>query len=126
MKPLTFGEQIRALRLRNLDYTSLRHFAAKVGLSPAYLSRIENGKEPPPSEAIIERLAEALGADRYELLSLAGRVPSEFFEIFCKNPPRVASFLRTASRMGIRQDKDWNHLEKELLGIKKPKEDRDD
>ncbi len=69
---------MRELRIKNRDYGSLREFAKKVGLSPAYLSRIENGKEPPPSEIVVERLAEALGTDKYELFSYAGKVPTGF------------------------------------------------
>ena len=61
MKEETFGHIIRELRINNKDYSSLREFARKVGLSPAYLSRIENEKEPPPSEKVIEKLAEASG-----------------------------------------------------------------
>jgi transcriptional regulator with XRE-family HTH domain len=119
MDEIYFGERIRQLRLAHSDYSSLRAFAGRVGLSPTYLSRIENGKEPPPSEPIIERLADALGVDRYELLSLAGRVPSEFYEAFQKNPRGVASFMRTASEVGLEKDGDWDRLEKQIRKIKK-------
>ncbi len=109
------------MRLNHPEYPSLRKFAEKVGLSPTYLSRIENDREPPPSEAIIENLAAALDIDRYELLSLAGRVPSEFFEAFRKNPQRVASFMRTAAETGFQEDRDWDRIERELRRIKKRK-----
>jgi transcriptional regulator with XRE-family HTH domain len=114
MSDKTFGQCIRQLRLRHPESPSLRKFAEQVGLSPTYLSRIENAKEPPPSEAIIEKLAQALEVDRYELLSLAGRVPSEFFEAFRKNPRRVASFMRTATEVGLEDDRDWDRIESEL------------
>jgi len=59
----------------------------------AYLSRIENEKEPPPSEQIIEKLAIAFGADKYELFSYAEKVPPEFLETFKKTSISVISNL---------------------------------
>jgi transcriptional regulator with XRE-family HTH domain len=118
MKEKSFGQIIRDLRIKNKDYSSLRDFARKVGLSPAYLSRIENEKEPPPSEKVIERLAEALGADKYELFSHAGKVPIEFYETFKKNPKGMASFLRTVRDIGLHTDTEWKDLERSLLRFK--------
>ncbi len=42
-------------------------------MSPANISRIENGEQGPPDDEVIIALAEALGADADELLELAGR-----------------------------------------------------
>ena len=119
MKGKTFGQLIRELRINHKEYNSLREFARKVGLSPAYLSRIENEKEPPPSEAIIERMAEALGIDKYELFSHAGKIPTEFLETFQKNPKSVASFMRRAQEYGIETDKDWKAIEDTLSRMKR-------
>jgi transcriptional regulator with XRE-family HTH domain len=119
MKEKTFGQLIRELRINHKEYTSLREFARKVGLSPAYLSRIENQKEPPPSESIIERMAEALGIDKYELFSHAGKIPTEFLETFKKNPKSVASFMRRAQEYGIETDKDWKAIEDTLSRMKR-------
>jgi len=119
MKEKIFGQLIRELRINQKDYNSLREFARKVGLSPAYLSRIENQKEPPPSESIIERMAEALGIDKYELFSQAGKIPTEFLETFQKNPKSVASFMRRAQEYGIETDKDWKAIEDTLSRMKR-------
>lgn len=119
MKTKSFGQVVRDLRINHKDYSSLREFARKVGLSPAYLSRIENEKEPPPSETVVERLAEALGADKYELFSYAGKVPVEFFETFRKNPKRVASFMRRIQEIGLESDNDWKELEGSLSKMKR-------
>jgi transcriptional regulator with XRE-family HTH domain len=119
MKEKTFGQVIRDFRIQNREYNSLREFARKIGLSPAYLSRIENEKEPPPSEAIIERMAEALGVDKYELFSHAGKIPTEFLETFQKNPKSVASFMRRAQEYGIETDKDWKTIEDTLSRMKR-------
>ncbi len=122
MKEKSFGEIIRDLRLKSEDYSSLREFARKVGLSPAYLSRIENDKEPPPSEKVIEKLAEALGADKYELLSCAGKIPIEFYDTFEKNPKGMASFLRSVRDIGLHTDTEWKELERKLMKMKLKKE----
>jgi HTH-type transcriptional regulator, competence development regulator len=114
MAAITFGDRLRELRLQARQYHSLRDFASKVGLSPTYLSHMENNKVPPPSEDVIERLAEALGADKYELFGLAGKVPAEFIETFQKNPRRVADFLRRADEAGIESDRDWDRLTSQL------------
>ncbi len=49
----------------------------RLGLTLTYLSKIENGLQPPPSEKVILRLAETLNVDKDELLTLAGRIPSD-------------------------------------------------
>jgi len=122
MKSKSFGHVVRELRIRNKDYSSLREFAKKVGLSPAYLSRIENEKEPPPSEAVVERLAEALGTDKYELFGYAGKVPTEFLETFKKNPKGVASFMRRVQEIGLESDSDWKEIESTILKMKRKSE----
>lgn len=73
-----FGKRIRELRqAKNLGQRAL---AGMVGVSFTYLSRIENENldfGPYPSEDLICRLAEALDADRDELLVLAKKVPEK-------------------------------------------------
>ncbi len=122
MKTKSFGQVIRELRVKHKDYSSLREFARKVGLSAAYLSRIENEKEPPPSETVVERLAEALGADKYELFSSAGKVPAEFLEAFKKNPKGVASFMRRVQEVGVESDSDWREIESTISKMKRKTE----
>jgi len=119
MPAKSFGQIIRELRIKNREYDSLREFARKVGLSAAYLSRIENEKEPPPSELIVEKLAEALGADKYELFSYAGKVPTEFLETFKKNPRGMASFMRRVKEAGLETNGEWKELEKNLSEMKR-------
>ena len=118
MKTKAFGQVVRELRMKHKDYSSLREFARKVGLSAAYLSRIENEKEPPPSEMVVERIAEALGADKYELFSYAGKIPAEFLETFKKNPKGVASFMRRVQEVGVESDSDWKEIESKLRTMK--------
>lgn len=46
-----------------------------IPMSAGHLSRIETGDYDPPSDEVIERMAEALEADPLELLRIAGREP---------------------------------------------------
>ena len=62
-----FGEYIRQQRekLRENDPEfSLRKIAIRIGVEPSFLSKVERGEQPPPSEAKIALLAEALGRTR--------------------------------------------------------------
>jgi HTH-type transcriptional regulator, competence development regulator len=63
-----FGETIKELRIaQNLE---LRETAHLVGVAPVYLSRVERGKEAPPSAEVIKSLAKVLAADSDVLMKL--------------------------------------------------------
>lgn len=68
-----FGERVRSLR-RERRITQ-RELAEQIPISAGHLSRIETGDYGPPSDEVIERIAEVLATDRIELLRLAGRDP---------------------------------------------------
>ncbi|MFC2043979.1 helix-turn-helix domain-containing protein [Chloroflexota bacterium] len=74
-----FGSRLR--NLRQQAHLTQRELADKVGVNYSYLSKIESGVMPPPSEELILRLAEILNVDKDELLSLAGRIPSDITEM---------------------------------------------
>jgi transcriptional regulator with XRE-family HTH domain len=66
-----FGERLRAIRrARKLKQYEV---ASQVPMSAGHLSRLETGDYGPPSDEVIERLAEVLQADPLELLRIAGR-----------------------------------------------------
>ena len=92
-----FGRHVRELRegLRRSDRRySLRQVAQRIGVEPAYLSKIERGEVPPPSEATTARLAAELGEDPDMLLALAGKVSGDLLEIIRKRPKLFAELLR--------------------------------
>ena len=92
-----FGERVRTVReRRGADDRrfSLRQVAQRIGIEPAYLSKIERGEAPPPSEATITRLAAELGEDADHLLALAGKVPSDLQDIIRRRPKVFAELLR--------------------------------
>ncbi len=74
-----FGAKLRELRTK--AGLSLRELANKVNVDFTYLSKIENGVLPPPSDKVIRQLAETLNADKDELLTLAGKIPPDIAEI---------------------------------------------
>ena len=92
-----FGRHIRTARerLARTDPTfSLRQVAGRVGLEPAYLSKIERGVFPPPSEDAIGRIAAVLGEDADLLLALAGKLSSDLQRIIIRRPRLFADLLR--------------------------------
>ena len=94
---MTYGQYIRTARerLRKTDRAfSLRQVAMRVGIEPAYLSKIERGEVAPPSEATTRKLAAELGEDADVLLAMSGKVSSELLAIILKRPQLFADLLR--------------------------------
>ena len=91
-----FGPTVRAIRERlccdDRRY-SVRQVAGRVGIEPAYLSKIERGEVAPPSEATTVRLANELGEDPDVMLALAGKVSVDLQAIIRK-PRLFADLIR--------------------------------
>ncbi len=90
-----FGQLIR--EKRQAKGLSLRKFAGKVGMSPTYLSQIEQGNCDPPTAERVQRMAEILNENADELTSLAGRVPDDVQKVLEKQPASLTALLREAS-----------------------------
>ena len=73
---------------------SLRRVAQRIGVEPAFLSKVERDLTPPPSEAKIVALADVLGEDPDLLLAMAGKVSSDLLEIIRKRPKLFGEILR--------------------------------
>ena len=92
-----FGDSIRSIRegLRREDRRfSLRQVAQRIGVEPAYLSKIERSDVAPPSEAATVRLARELGEDPDVLLAMAGKVSGDLQEIIRRRPKLFAELIR--------------------------------
>lgn len=74
MENTTVGEYIRQLRKRT--FWTVRGLAKRAGMSPAYISQIENGKRPLTPKAAV-RIADAFRMQPYELMTAAGFIPAE-------------------------------------------------
>lgn len=97
MAARSFGKYVRKQRLALLAKDkgySLRRVALASGLEPSFLSKIERGIAPPPSEAKIKSLAEVIGEDADMLLALAGKVSSDLQEVIRQRPRLFAELLR--------------------------------
>jgi HTH-type transcriptional regulator, competence development regulator len=92
-----FGRHVRESReARRVDDPafSLRKTAGRVGVEPSYLSKVERGIEPPPSEGRILAIARELGEDPDILLALAGRVSDDLQEVIRQRPRLFAQLIR--------------------------------
>jgi transcriptional regulator with XRE-family HTH domain len=69
--------------------------AQRIGVEPAYLSKIERGEVAPPSEETISRLAEQLGEDRDVLLALGGKVSRDLLKVILRHPRAFSELIRT-------------------------------
>jgi transcriptional regulator with XRE-family HTH domain len=81
----SFGETVR--ELRTAQELGLRETAVQVGISPAYLSRIERNIESPPSPEIIKRIAKLLAAD-----------PDILFRLSSSSDPELESFIHKSEQ----------------------------
>ena len=94
---IRFGAYVRELREKLLEDSkefSVRKVAIKIGVEPAFLSKVERDIVPPPSETKIIALADLLGADRDVLLAMAGKVSSDVLEVIRNRPVLFAELVR--------------------------------
>jgi HTH-type transcriptional regulator, competence development regulator len=119
---LTFAARIKSLRLAK--QLSQREVADRVaarlkeqdkrGFDVTYLSKIENRRMPPPSEAAILALAEVLDGDSDELLALAGKAPSDLGAQLQNEKARM--FFRSAVDQNLTPEQ-WDKMMEQLKRI---------
>lgn len=112
-----FGETIRDLR--SAQDLGLRETAGLVGISPAYLSRIERGKEHPPSPEIIKALAKTLAADPDVLFRLSSSTDPEIVDYLHENPEAM-NLIRFIKEAGL-----TSQSIEQLMGTAKELSDND-
>lgn len=91
-----FGTTVREKRehMREIDRKySLRQVAMRIGIEPAYLSKIERGEVAPPSENTTVSLARELDEDPDVMLALAGKVSKSLQEVIRKRPKLFAELI---------------------------------
>ena len=91
-----FGATLRVMRLES--GLGLRELASRVGVSSAYLSRVENGLDPAPTPARLEVLARELRVPPTLLMSLAQRVSPLVMDYVETTPEAGTLFLDIAHR----------------------------
>ena len=72
---MPFGDFIR--QKREEAEIPLNDFARRIGISPAYWSRIERNMEKPPKDDLITKAAQELHLDLDEVFVQANRLPPE-------------------------------------------------
>ena len=97
MNPSTFGHQLRQLRTdRGIG---LRDFARRLGVTPTYISQIEQDYCAPPKSHVVEKMASILEQNVDEFLTFAGRLPEDLCEVIRSHPASMVTFLRSAARL---------------------------
>ena len=93
----TFGAFVHkrreALKAADGGRYSLRQVALRIGIEPAYLSKIENEKTESLSEEKIRSLAAELMVDDVELLARANKVPTDVLAIIRTHPRAFADLI---------------------------------
>jgi transcriptional regulator with XRE-family HTH domain len=115
-KQVTFATFIRDRRkqLRLTQREVAERVAARLkeddrgGFDFSYLSKIENGRLPPPSTPAILALAVVLDTSADELLALAGKTSPDIGEKF-KESEGARMFFRSAVNLRL-SEKDWKDL----------------
>jgi transcriptional regulator with XRE-family HTH domain len=72
---MAFGLTVRAKRVE--QGIGLNDFSERLGVSPAYWSRVEREQENPPRDELVERAAAILGVRLDDLFVEAGRLPPD-------------------------------------------------
>ena len=116
-----FAEKIKEKRTEKK--LSLRKCADALGISPTYLSKIEDERNLPPSGEVIQKLSELLEIDLTELNTLA----NEYLDAAGKNKTaqnirvpyseKVPGFLRAVSKH-VKSPEDWDDIAKKIEEIK--------
>jgi len=110
----TFGQLLR--QLRKSRGITLRALATKTGLSFSYISKIENGRIPPPAANTIVKICNILETPPDELLMLAGKVPPTLFNHFGSSKSAL-EFARHTRSMGLTEE-EWGQLTHELKRLR--------
>src|SRR5438309_1959720 len=97
----SFGKVLREKRVEKGH--SLRKFADLVGVSPTYLSQVEQGNVEPPTAERVTRMAELLAENADEWIALAKRVPQDLPEIIRERPTQMPELLREARGLTVEQ-----------------------
>lgn len=91
----TLGDRIRK---RRVELTlGLRTLAADLGVSPSYVSDIENDRRV-PSEDVLKAISARLSLDYDELMALAGRFGEDADRYMRRTPAAGALFRRLSER----------------------------
>lgn len=90
-----FGVRLRQVRMS--QKISLRKFSEMVGVSPTYLSQVEQGHFVPPTADRVKKMAEILGEDPDQWIGMADRVPDDLEARVKQHPKDMPELMRLAT-----------------------------
>jgi len=115
MQGIAFGPTIRLLR--QAKGISLRELARQLGVSPAFLSQIEAGRQHKIPKGRIVQVAEMLGVSEAYLLGTARQVHPDLLR-FLSETPEAGEFMVAAMRSGLEAE-DFTQLRELVLDRKR-------
>jgi transcriptional regulator with XRE-family HTH domain len=101
-----FGTALRARR--RAAGLSQRELAARIGLDFTYISKVENGRLPPPAADTIVAICGVLESAPEDLLALTGKIPT-LVQQTVSSSTTAQQFLREAQQMAL-TDEEWARL----------------
>lgn len=110
----SFGNVLRERR-REAGITQ-RELAQRTSLDFSYISKIENGRLPPPAADTVVLICQALEIAPDELLALTGKIPSNVRQGISTNQ-NAQTFLREAQELGL-SDNEWKQMIHSLRGLR--------
>jgi transcriptional regulator with XRE-family HTH domain len=111
---LSFGAALRASR--RAAGLSQRELAERTQLDFSYISKLENGRLPPPSADTVLAICRVLGIPAEDLLALTGKIPTQVQQTLSASKT-AQRFLLEAQRMGL-TDEEWSDLTQSLQRLR--------
>jgi transcriptional regulator with XRE-family HTH domain len=102
----SFGTKLREYR-RQADM-SQRELARRIGRDFSYISKVENGRLPPPAADTVVKICEVLNIEPNELLALTGKLPSDV-QSSVSTSERAQRFLREAQEFALSEE-EWDSM----------------
>jgi transcriptional regulator with XRE-family HTH domain len=111
---MTFGELLR--EKRRSAGVSQRELAAHAGLDFSYISKLENGRIPPPAADTVVAFCRILKIEPEELLAAGGKLPADV-RASVGTSQAAQSFLQNASQMSLTEN-EWKELSSSLKRLR--------
>lgn len=115
---VSFGSLLR--EKRRSAKISQRELAGRIGVDFSYISKLENDRLSPPAAETILAIAKVLDAPSEELLSAAGKIPTDVQRTVSESQA-AQEFLRSAQQLQL-SDAEWNQLKKSLEMLREDSE----
>jgi transcriptional regulator with XRE-family HTH domain len=110
----TFGPTLRELRRR--AGLSQRELADRTKLDFSYISKVENGRLPPPAADTVVAICRELDVPAENLLALTGKIPSAVQQSLSTNRG-AQRFMSEAKQMQLTEE-EWDQMAVEMRQLR--------